>query len=149
MSFPRASNPLSHGMPECNDYHRVIKARLRALAHALEDATDQPVVWRACVDTAPLLERDYAAAGGLGFIAKSTMLITPGVGSYTLLGELLVRRTPFRRPQVSESDAGARPNVSSIAQPRRLLNPASSMLESVSRIGPSKREPVSRLMSGR
>ena len=73
-----------------NDYHRVIKARLKALAHALEDATEQSVVWRACVDTAPLLERDYAAAGGLGFIAKSTMLITPGVGSYTLLGELLV-----------------------------------------------------------
>ena len=87
---PESEKPFIARYARGNDYHRVIKARLRALAHALEDATEQPVVWRACVDTAPLLERDYAAAGGLGFIAKSTMLITPGVGSYTLLGELLL-----------------------------------------------------------
>lgn len=73
-----------------NDYHRVLKKRLRALAESLSQACRADIQWRACVDTAPLLERDYAAAGGLGFVAKSSMLITPGLGSYTLLGELLV-----------------------------------------------------------
>src|SRR6185369_13166480 len=42
-----------------------------------------------CVDTAPLLEREAAQGGGLGFIAKNTMLIAPGAGSWLLLGELL------------------------------------------------------------
>jgi epoxyqueuosine reductase len=73
-----------------NDYHRVLKARLATLAEELQTLTRESIEWRACVDTAPLLERDYAAAGGLGFIAKSSMLITPGIGSYTLLGELLI-----------------------------------------------------------
>jgi epoxyqueuosine reductase len=42
-----------------------------------------------CVDTAPLLERELASASGIGFQAKNTMLIAPGVGSFVLLGELL------------------------------------------------------------
>ena len=70
------------------DYHVVLKDRLRALAECV--AKETAVVWRACVDTAPLLERAVGAAGGLGFVAKNSMLITPGVGSYTLLGELLL-----------------------------------------------------------
>ena len=70
------------------DYHVVLKDRLRALAAFVAQETD--VAWRACVDTAPLLERAVAAQAGLGFVAKNSMLITPGVGSYTLLGELLL-----------------------------------------------------------
>jgi epoxyqueuosine reductase len=70
------------------DYHVVLKDRLRALAGFVAQETE--VAWRACVDTAPLLERAVAASAGLGFVAKNSMLITPGVGSYTLLGELLL-----------------------------------------------------------
>lgn len=72
------------------DYHHVLKARLLALAQALCDRVGQPLRARACVDSAPLLERAYAERAGLGFIGKSTMLITPGVGTFTLLGELLL-----------------------------------------------------------
>ncbi len=72
------------------DYHLLIKARLRALADACAAIAGRPVLARPCVDTAPLLEREAAARAGLGFAAKSTMLIVPGVGSNVLLGELLV-----------------------------------------------------------
>jgi len=73
-----------------DDYHLVMKPRLRALADAIADAVGAPVGARVCVDSAPLLERDLAERAGIGFIAKNTMLIVPGLGSYVLLGELLV-----------------------------------------------------------
>ncbi len=72
------------------DYHAVMKNKLRALADKLGALTSRPVLARPCVDSAPILEREAAERAGVGFIAKSTMSIVPGVGSYVFLGELLV-----------------------------------------------------------
>lgn len=72
------------------DYHHVLKHKLHQLAEACERIVGRPVVHRACVDTAPLLERELAHRAGVAFIAKSTMAIVPGVGTYVLLGELLL-----------------------------------------------------------
>ncbi len=72
------------------DYHHVIRQKLANLGQKIADLTARPVDGRACVDTAPLLEREAARRGGLGFIGKSNMLIIPGVGSQVLLGVLLV-----------------------------------------------------------
>jgi epoxyqueuosine reductase len=72
------------------DYHLVLKARLAELAARIAAGLGRPVAHRACVDSAPLLERDLAAAAGLGFVAKNTMLIAPGLGSWFVLGELLL-----------------------------------------------------------
>ncbi len=72
-----------------DDYHVVLKEKLHALARAVSTSLGRPIVYRACVDTAALLEREAAQKSGLGFIAKNTMLIAPGVGSYVVLGELL------------------------------------------------------------
>jgi epoxyqueuosine reductase len=72
------------------DYHGVLKERLWSLAEAIGVFAGRDVAARPCVDSAPVLERDLAEAAGLGFTGKNTMLITPGLGSYTLLGELLL-----------------------------------------------------------
>ncbi|MGE3766036.1 MAG: epoxyqueuosine reductase, partial [Kofleriaceae bacterium] len=72
------------------DYHLVMRDKLVLLADRLAAELGGPVASRPCVDSAPVLEREWAERGGLGFIAKNTMLIAPGAGSYIVLGELLV-----------------------------------------------------------
>ena len=73
-----------------DDYHLVMKKKLSALAERCEALLGRPVAARACVDTAPLLEHEVARRAGLGFSAKSTLTIVPGLGSWVLLGELLL-----------------------------------------------------------
>jgi epoxyqueuosine reductase len=72
------------------DYHGVLKRRLSELADFVRRECGADVASRTLVDTAPLLEREAAHRGGAGFIGKNTLVITPGVGSYTVLGELVV-----------------------------------------------------------
>ncbi len=97
LAYPKDEPPAASGprgviarYARGEDYHLVMKARLRALAEAVARAAGRPVGARVCVDTAPLLERDLAERAGVGFIGKNTMLIAPGLGSYLLLGELLL-----------------------------------------------------------
>jgi len=71
-----------------DDYHEVIRARLRQLAERMCAAYGD-FDYRVCVDTAPLLERSYARLAGLGWIGKNTCLINQGQGSWFLLGEIL------------------------------------------------------------
>lgn len=72
------------------DYHTVLRRKLTALADELGAALGRRVAARPCVDSAPVLERDLAEGAGLGFVGKNTMLIAPGLGSYLVLGELLL-----------------------------------------------------------
>jgi epoxyqueuosine reductase len=72
------------------DYHGSLRHTLSALGQIIADHAGRDIVARACVDTAPLLEREAVRSAGLGFIGKSNMLIVPGVGSRVLLGVLLV-----------------------------------------------------------
>jgi epoxyqueuosine reductase len=72
------------------DYHLILRDKLMRMANQLSGALGRSVAARPCVDSAPVLERDLAEAAGLGFVAKNTMLIAPGLGSYTVLGELLL-----------------------------------------------------------
>ena len=71
------------------DYHDVLWRKLDALFAWLK--AERPAVrGRAVSDTAPLLERDFAQLAGLGWIGKNTMLIDRAIGSFTVLGSLLV-----------------------------------------------------------
>jgi len=72
------------------DYHDLLKARLFALDAFIRARTGRTGLGKACVDTAPLLERDFAAQAGLGFIGRNTCLIAPGMGSWTFLAALAV-----------------------------------------------------------
>ena len=71
------------------DYHDVVKSKLNNLLDYIKSA-DCGVEGRAFVDTAPLLERYWAAKSGLGFIGKNSLLIIPKKGSYYFLGFLFV-----------------------------------------------------------
>jgi epoxyqueuosine reductase len=71
------------------DYHDVMRDRLKRLLAWLQ--SQRPGCrGRAVVDSAPLLERDFARRAGLGWIGKNAMLINKRLGSYCFLGALLV-----------------------------------------------------------
>lgn len=72
------------------DYHHQLRMLLLELADLCALEVGRPVLARVCVDTAPLLERDAAERAGLSFFGKNTLAIVPGVGSYFVLGELLM-----------------------------------------------------------
>jgi len=90
ISSPARGNPgvgLIARYAQGEDYHTVIRRKLEALAARLSEHA--PFAWRACVDTAPILERSLARRAGLGWIGKNTCLINQQSGSFFLLGELL------------------------------------------------------------
>jgi epoxyqueuosine reductase len=72
------------------DYHRVLRRGLRALETMLRERCGAGFESRICVDTAPVVEREYARQAGLGWIGKNTCLINQARGSWFVLGELLV-----------------------------------------------------------
>jgi epoxyqueuosine reductase len=71
------------------DYHRVMEQRLRRLGRWLEEQAPG-TRWRACVDSAPLMDRAWAEEAGLGWIGKNGNLIHRQRGSWLLLGHLLI-----------------------------------------------------------
>jgi len=71
------------------DYHEVVKAKLQKLLDYIKSLSPT-VEGRTFVDTAPVLERYWAAKAGLGFIGKNSLLIIPKKGSYFFLGELII-----------------------------------------------------------
>ena len=71
-----------------NDYHDVIKKRLKALAGILHRKSGAEV--KVFVDTAPLMEKPLAAKAGVGWQGKHTNLVSRDFGSYLFLGSILI-----------------------------------------------------------
>ncbi len=69
------------------DYHKVLRARLKRLAGAVERRIG-PFGYRVFTDSAPVLEKALARNAGLGWIGKHTNLIDRRAGSWFLLGEI-------------------------------------------------------------
>ena len=69
-----------------NDYHDVIGAKLEKIDNYLHAFGGEQ---KSYVDTGPILERDHAAAAGVGWHGKSTMLVDPKLGTYFFLAEIL------------------------------------------------------------
>ncbi len=72
-----------------SDYHEVLRQRLKQLLKWVREERPE-CRGRAVVDTAPLLERDFARRAGLGWFGKNTMLIHKQLGSFFFLGGLLL-----------------------------------------------------------
>lgn len=71
-----------------DDYHEIIRNKLESLLMFLREIGGETVKGRTFVDSAPILERDFAGTAGIGWIGKNTLLISPNKGSWFFLGEL-------------------------------------------------------------
>ena len=71
------------------DYHYVIKSKLRQLQHFISEQIGE-VSGRAFVDSAPVLDKAWAAKSGLGWIGKHSNLLTQQVGSFYFIAELII-----------------------------------------------------------
>lgn len=72
-----------------NDYHHVIKGKLRELVNFINEEIGE-VDGRAFVDSAPVMDKAWAARSGLGWVGKNTNLIHPKNGSFFFIGELIL-----------------------------------------------------------
>ncbi|WP_299182533.1 tRNA epoxyqueuosine(34) reductase QueG [uncultured Neptuniibacter sp.] len=71
------------------DYHKLIRKRLTQLGKKINAAVDE-TVFRAFVDSAPILERPLAEKAGIGWRGKHTLILNREAGSMFFLGELFI-----------------------------------------------------------
>lgn len=71
------------------DYHDVLRARLRALVTWMAEAAGAGLEALTCVDDGPVQERVFAEQAGLGWIGKNTCVINAQLGSWLFLAEVV------------------------------------------------------------
>jgi epoxyqueuosine reductase len=72
-----------------DDYHDVIRGRLRELVRWMADTAGRGFEAWSCVDNGPVQERVFAEQAGLGWIGKNTCVINPKLGSWLFLAEVI------------------------------------------------------------
>ena len=70
-----------------NDYHHIVKSKLTLLADEINKVS--PHKYAVFCDSAPVMERAWAARAGLGWIGKNGMLVNPKLGTFTFIGTLI------------------------------------------------------------
>lgn len=70
------------------DYHEFMPGRLRELLNWIQER--EPCNGKVYADTGPVLEREWAQRAGIGWIGKNSMLLSRELGSYFLLGEIIL-----------------------------------------------------------
>ena len=105
-----------------DDYHEVLRARLRALVRGWPTRRSRLEAF-SCVDNGPVQERVFAEQAGLGWIGKNTCLINPRLGSWLVLGGDLHATSissPTRPASISAARARA---VSTRVRPGAIVEP--------------------------
>jgi epoxyqueuosine reductase len=110
LNYGRAADPLailnekSRGAisiyAQGDDYHEVLKAKLKPLAARVQDLTQSEV--KIFVDTAPVMEKPLAARAGLGWQGKHTNLVSRELGSWLFVGSIFT--TAEIAPDAPEED---------------------------------------------
>ncbi len=72
-----------------DDYHNVVSEKLRALLSWIKEQHPE-VEGKVCVDIQPLMDKAWGVRAGLGWLGKHSNLITPELGSWVFIGELLL-----------------------------------------------------------
>ncbi len=72
------------------DYHIIVKQRLNELLDYIKDELNNNVNGIMCVDSSPIMEKQWAQRGGIGWQGKHTIIINEDYGSWLFLGELLL-----------------------------------------------------------
>ncbi|MCP4597438.1 tRNA epoxyqueuosine(34) reductase QueG [Neptuniibacter sp.] len=88
------------------DYHKLIRKRLTQLGKRIDEATGDRV-FRAFVDSAPILERPLAEKAGIGWRGKHTLILNREAGSMFFLGELFIDLPLPIDPPEAENHCGS------------------------------------------
>ena len=72
-----------------DDYHQVMKDRLKTLVEGLSTRLDRPIRARWYVDDGPMLDRAAAERAGIGWFGKNTNILSPSHGSWIFLGQVI------------------------------------------------------------
>lgn len=89
-----------------NDYHLSLRSKLHSLLALIKQQQPQ-CEGRGFVDSAPVLERAWAVQAGLGWIGKSGLLISPTLGSYTFIAELIINLEVTYDPPFEQNLCGS------------------------------------------
>lgn len=88
-----------------DDYHDVLKEKLRELLSFIK-TIDETADGKICVDTAPIMDKAWAARAGLGWLGKHSNLITKEYGSWVFLGEILLNLELEYETEIVEDHCG-------------------------------------------
>ena len=97
ISYNTGDPDASHGGPSGkvaryawgNDYHDVIKVKLRRFVDGLQERLGTPLKTRIFVDDGPMNDRAAAERAGVGWFGKNTNIISPGLGSWIFLAQVV------------------------------------------------------------
>ena len=88
------------------DYHRVVKDRCFELLKHIQNEYPN-VKSRVFVDSAPVMERQWAQLAGLGWIGKNSLLLRKGIGSFFFLAEILLDVSIEAAPVIKSDHCGS------------------------------------------
>lgn len=88
------------------DYHTTLREMLREVAVGL--GFEDPKSVKICVDSVPLAEKSLAQRAGIGWIGRNSLIISPELGSFMVLGALLVpeESEEYSEPYVGDGCVG-------------------------------------------